>query len=641
MTGSPGQVVLTTNMPQPSGPSTAGYGPIRRVLLLPSSLRSKLLIVVLVALLPLLIFGIGTGFDRRRTVQAEATTEVMRLAQVAADHYSRLFAAHRQDLALIASVASIADGGVEGCNGLLAQLVLRDATYLDLQVLSRDGLVQCDGRGGAPLQTTADREAFARATLQNAAFTVGDFGTPTKQGAPSLPIGYPIVDVNQRVQGLVFGSLDLRAMSDAFAGWPSAMQGMVVDPGGAPVWRFPSAGGGLAPLSVKRSAGEPVPLKVVDSDGKPQLTGIAAMAPSSGMTGFIIAVGVPVQGVLDDGNALLARNLAVLSMVGLLALIAAWRGADLLIRQKVLQLTYAAQSLRAGNLNARAQVSDDGGELDDLARTFNEMAEALQLEERMAVEMAQINKELEMAESMQVLLLPRLGISVDGLEIASVYRPCKQLGGDAYDVLQLASGTVAFVMADVSGHSVSSGLLMTAAHSVCRMLLEQPAATPALVLERLNAFFYDDLDRGGAFFSMFLAIMDRQTQTLTYASAGHNPPWVWRVKAGATVWLHPTGPLVGLMEKANYEEVTVQLAEGDTVLMYTDGVTEARNEPREMFGMKRLEEVAIENVNKGPAMLVNTLVGCVLEHSMSVLQDDATIMAIRLKQRSLVATVAV
>ena len=218
---------------------------------------------------------------------------------------------------------------------------------------------------------------------------------------------------------------------------------------------------------------------------------------------FSIATGLERQRV-DGDNLLLAQNLAVLSMAGLLGLIAAWRGGDILIRQQIVNLSKTAQLLTSGDFTARATVTKRGGELDDLALSFNLMAEALQLEERIAVEMAEMNKALELAETIQTLLLPQREIKIEGLDIAAVYRPCRQLGGDAYDIVGLAADMVGFVMADISGHSVSSSLLMTAAHSVTRLLLSEAGSAPAAIITRLNDFFQEDLDRAGAFFSIFI-----------------------------------------------------------------------------------------------------------------------------------------
>ncbi len=480
-------------------------GRLRRLLLLPRDVRSKLLIVVLMGLLPLLIFGIGTGLERQRAVQAEAASRVLGQAQLAAGHYSRLLSRYRQELQRMASLDVIRDGEIGTCGRALAEVGLRDATYLDLSILSRDGSVVCDVRNRATPQTTIGLPDFSRKTVQNAGFTIGPFSTPTELGAPSLPLGYPILDGDTRIKGWVFPSLNLDTMGATLPGWPEATPGLIVDPSGSPVWRFPSGADGPAPSPFTLRVSDTASLEAIGPDGAPQLAGMAPMSHDSGLNGFFIVVGIPVQGILDASNALLARNLAVLSMAGLLGLIAAWRGGDILIRQQIVHLSKTAQLLSSGNFTARATVNERGGELDDLARSFNLMAEALQLEERLAVEMAEMNKELELAETIQTLLLPQREIKIMGLDIAAVYRPCHQLGGDAYDIVDLGAGMVAFVMADISGHSVSSSLLMTAAHSVTRLLLSDAGSTPASITTRLNTFFHEDLERAGAFFSIFIA----------------------------------------------------------------------------------------------------------------------------------------
>ena len=137
-------------------------------------------------------------------------------------------------------------------------------------------------------------------------------------------------------------------------------------------------------------------------------------------------------------------------------------------------------------------------------------------------------------------------------------------------------------------------------------------------------------DRAGAFFSIFIAFLDRQRLTFTYTNAGHNAPLLWRPHSERAEWLRPTGPLVGPMEGAAYDQVSLPLEAADTLVMYTDGLTEARSQIRKPFGVERLEQITSMRMADGAAVVVNELVKAMRQHVEVELQDDVTIVAVRI-----------
>ena len=149
---------------------------------------------------------------------------------------------------------------------------------------------------------------------------------------------------------------------------------------------------------------------------------------------------------------------------------------------------------------------------------------------RRLIEAARISRDIEVAESFQRQLLPTDELKIPDLQVAAAYLATNQIGGDYYDLLRVSPTHVCVIVADVSGHSIASGLLMTAARSVARLLVEQGLASDE-ILRRLNDVLYRDLDRSGHFISLFCLLLNVDTWEGCYANAGHNPPF-WRSGRG-------------------------------------------------------------------------------------------------------------
>ena len=190
-------------------------------------------------------------------------------------------------------------------------------------------------------------------------------------------------------------------------------------------------------------------------------------------------------------------------------------------------------------------------------------------------ELRQLESELEMSQVVQRALLPQQAPSIPGLNVAAFSRPAQIVGGDYFDFVPFKDGGHGFIMADVSGHGVSAGMLMTSLQTAFHTLV--PAAeSPLEVLERINHLYMHNINFT-TFVTIFFGKLDPVTRTFTYANAGHNSPYLLRGADQEEVLLHPTGPAIGLMEGFLVHTDQVQLNPGDTLVLYTDGVTEASN----------------------------------------------------------------
>ena len=155
---------------------------------------------------------------------------------------------------------------------------------------------------------------------------------------------------------------------------------------------------------------------------------------------------------------------------------------------------------------------------------------------------------------------------------------------------------------------------------------------PAEVLERVNRFFLHNVQLT-TFVTMFLGRFDEEARTLTYCNAGHNPPLVLRGNGGGNPvsWLQPTGAAIGLVEEPGISSEIITLAAGDTLLLYTDGITEATNAPGEEFGSERLAALVQQEADSSSKRLVEALRHGLQEFTGGKpLADDATIVECRI-----------
>jgi anti-sigma regulatory factor (Ser/Thr protein kinase) len=170
--------------------------------------------------------------------------------------------------------------------------------------------------------------------------------------------------------------------------------------------------------------------------------------------------------------------------------------------------------------------------------------------------------------------------------VAAYYRPAREVGGDFYDVIPLADGRVAFVVGDVTDKGVPAALVMAATRSVLRASVQR-LIEPGAVLERVNDHLCPDMP-AKMFVTCLYAVLDPHTGLFRFANAGHDLPYV--KTAAGVVELRARGMPLGLMPDMAYEESEAVLEPGDCLLLHSDGIAEAHDPEREMFGFPRLKQ---------------------------------------------------
>jgi serine phosphatase RsbU (regulator of sigma subunit) len=226
--------------------------------------------------------------------------------------------------------------------------------------------------------------------------------------------------------------------------------------------------------------------------------------------------------------------------------------------------------------------------------------------QELRIAQARINKDLDHAQSIQQGLLPQSLADTDGFSVGSSYVPADAVGGDYYDVFQITEGVFGIVVADVSGHGVASALIM----SMVKVLLKTFADGkngPQKTLERINQTFLSEI-RTDNFVTVFYGILNTKTSILTYSSAGHCPALFYNRRTGQHNQIKADGLFLGVFPDMMLHEATLTYLPGSQrIILYTDGVTEAKNEKGDMFEMSRLEQAGLKTIGLSPRKTVKKL----------------------------------
>jgi sigma-B regulation protein RsbU (phosphoserine phosphatase) len=255
------------------------------------------------------------------------------------------------------------------------------------------------------------------------------------------------------------------------------------------------------------------------------------------------------------------------------------------------------------------------------------------LEERAALRA--LRREIEIASEIQQSILPRRFPAFPerlDFDLYAAMFPAQDVGGDFYDFFLIDSTHLAVVIGDVSGKGMPAAIFM----AVSRTLLKATALSgiaPAACLQQVNRLLHAEND-SEMFVSLFYGVLDLPGGRITFSNGGHNPPLLRSPASGVRRLASGQGCVLGVFADAEYAATSCAIAPGDTLLLYTDGITEAMDPGGELYGEERLDSLARQD-HGTPRALVDALVADVRRHSAAATQsDDLTVLAVTYRGRA-------
>ena len=371
-------------------------------------------------------------------------------------------------------------------------------------------------------------------------------------------------------------------------------------------------------------------LQIVDrasaaANGSPQRAGDWIIVARRDNGGLLFGIARPIAESLREIRRMSFRNLSMglgviaLACIGIVPL-------SRRMTQHVSSLSAGVSQLARGDFKTRVPVRSTD-EFGALASAFNRMAEDLERHQALVVEQERLRRELELSRQIQTEMLPRASLRLGTAEIKGLSIPAREVGGDFFNYFALADGRLALLVGDVSGKGVSAALLMANVQATlrARLPLETDLARLADLLDRE----IDESTPRGVYLTLFLGILDVDGRKLRYVNAGHNPQFVLK-SGGGILPLSSTGLPIALLPGKGYKESLVDIAPGDLLFFYTDGLVEAEDEKGDMFGAERLQILLEAEHLEG----IDTVLERV-ERSVRAFRgtaepfDDATMMALR------------
>jgi len=237
-----------------------------------------------------------------------------------------------------------------------------------------------------------------------------------------------------------------------------------------------------------------------------------------------------------------------------------------------------------------------------------------------------LEKQVRMAADVQQRMIPQKPPVIAGIDLATVYVPCFELGGDFYDFFELPGGNLGLVMADVSGKGVPASLIMASVRAFLRAQVDNVYYLYE-IMRRINLMLCRDT-KPGEFVTLFYGVLDTQTRRFTYCNAGHPPPLVLR--DGEVTELGSDNLVLGVDPDENYKQSFIEMRTGDTLLMFTDGLADAMDFQQKRFGRQRVAEAFAKGGATADAVAQGILWEMRRFVGLTKRVDDVTLVVVRL-----------
>ncbi|MCC6660410.1 MAG: SpoIIE family protein phosphatase [Phycisphaerales bacterium] len=340
------------------------------------------------------------------------------------------------------------------------------------------------------------------------------------------------------------------------------------------------------------------------------------------------AVAIPESTIMGPAYAQL-RERALIAATGVMLILVLVLFLGMYITRPLSDLVEAVRGLAAGRLDVRVTQLRRRDEVGQLARAFNTMtgqlAQHVEALKREAAARETVESELRVARQIQAAMLPREFPKRREFRVFGVSAPARFVGGDFYDCFESSGGTVTIVIGDVSGKGVPAAMFMAMARTTIRDLARE-ASSPATILALANELLRQSNEQG-MFVTLFLGRYEPFTGRLRFANGGHPAPYLLNGgpprKVGGS-----TGTVIGALPAQRYEEGEMSLRPGESLFLYTDGVTEARSPRNEFFTERRLEPFLGSVQGTDAEEMCRRSVAVIDEYQAGVRADDVTVLVL-------------
>jgi GAF domain-containing protein len=350
------------------------------------SLRFRLILLVLLAILPFLGLILYIDINQRQHARMDAQQNALRLIRVSVLEQEQLFVSTKQLLVAISKLPYIREGDVEACRVLFTDLLSQYSSYTALSLAFPNGSVICSAPSVSTPINFADRPWFQR-VLQSKDFVISEYVIGRISGKSIVVLAYPVLDKLKNIQAIIAIGIDLSWLNQiiAEAALPAGSAYTVIDTQGVILARYPDP---------EKWVGQPMPetpligeilaaqgegtIEAVDIDGVHRLYAFAPLNTDPSSREFV-SIGIPESVAYAEANRILVTNLVGLVMVLFLSLVAAWFGGHVFIMRRINLLVQATKRLQSGDLGAHTGWPYGTGELSQLAQAFDQMSETLRL----------------------------------------------------------------------------------------------------------------------------------------------------------------------------------------------------------------------------------------------------------------------
>ncbi len=297
------------------------------------------------------------------------------------------------------------------------------------------------------------------------------------------------------------------------------------------------------------------------------------------------------------------------------------------ISRAVNRIEKGTRAVERGDFSYRIRMKRHN-QLGAMAQSFDRMTESIASLLASVTENERLQSEIAIAASIQRNLLPKEGPKFRGVSFSAHFEPTASIGGDYYDVFNIDKSRLAVAIGDVSGHGLSTGLVMAMVKAAITTLVEEGADETSL-FQRLNELVFRSTERR-AFMTLAFTIFDLERGTVRHTNAGHLYPYLLRRGENAPISIESPSLPLGVREHLTTQTAEVDLKEGDAVVYLSDGIVEAQDENGDPFGFDQLEALLATQTEAAPSLIRDAILEAVARHAGSrPADDDRTVMVVK------------